>query len=146
MRWVRRKYFHVKKKFTGNKIECKICMNFSRYNMDMLKIFIDILYLGRKAAWGSAPSLQVVPRPLSSTTRSTIFELKSLKSTIPPTQLPVYYPITTHPIYSHLFFSAMLPQWLPTSSGSSVSFIHFIFLEHLLYARLCAKNSSHKDK
>lgn len=37
MRWVRRKYFHVKKKFTSNKIECKICMNFSRYNMDMLK-------------------------------------------------------------------------------------------------------------
>lgn len=28
-------------------------------------------------------------------------ELKSLKSTITLTQLLVYYPITTHPIYSH---------------------------------------------
>lgn len=30
-----------------------------------------------------------------------VLGLKSLKSTITPTQLPVYYPIITHPIYSH---------------------------------------------
>lgn len=75
-----------------------------------------------------------------------VHELKSLKSTIPPTQLLVYYPITTHPIHSHLFFFCSASSITTNILGPSLSFLPFIFLEHLLYARLCAKSSSHKDK